>query len=276
MSPERAKIGPVGMIAGNGSFPFVFLEAAKRAGLNMIVVAHEGETDPAVETLGFSIRWVRLGQVGAIFETFHKHGVHHAAFVGGIRKPKLFELRPDWKGMKILGTLARYHDDEALKALAHEFEKEGITIVASTFLVPTLTATEGVLTKRSPSEREREDIRVGLDVSRIIGEADIGQCVVIREKVVVAVEAIEGTDETIKRAGRIAGPGTVVVKVAKPNQDLRFDLPSVGPETIRVMQEAGSTVLAVEAGKTLLFDRDRTIDLANAAGIALVGVGYGG
>ncbi|MCL5285893.1 MAG: UDP-2,3-diacylglucosamine diphosphatase LpxI [Nitrospirae bacterium] len=260
------------MIAGNGTFPFIFLEAAKAAGIPVVVVAHEGETDPVVATHGFPVRWIRLGQVGAIFETFHKSGVRQAAFVGGIKKPKLFDLRPDWKGMMILGRLARYHDDEALRALASEFEKEGITIVPSTFLLPSLAVTEGVLTKRSPTESEREDIRVGVEVAKIIGPADIGQCVVVREKVVVAVEAVEGTDETIRRAGRVAGKGTVVVKRAKPGQDLRFDLPSVGPETIRVMQEAGATVLAVEAGKTLLFDRDQTVSLADAAEIAVVGI----
>ncbi len=263
---------PVGMIAGNGSFPFIFLEAAKASGLRVVVVAHEGETDPAVESLGFPVRWIRLGQVGAIFDAFHKGGVRRAAFVGGIKKPRLFEIRPDWKGMMILGKLARYHDDEALRALADEFEKEGITIVPSTFLLPSLAVTEGVLTRRAPSAAEREDIRVGIEAARIVGTADIGQCLVVREKVVVAVEAVEGTDETIRRAGQVAGKGTVVVKMAKPGQDLRFDLPSVGPGTIRVMQEAGATVLAVEAGKTLLFDRERTITLADAAEIAMVGV----
>ena len=260
------------MVAGNGSFPFIFLEAAKSAGLRVVVVAHEGETDPVVESLGFPVRWIRLGQVGAIFETFHKNGVRQAAFVGGIKKPRLFDLRPDWKGMMILGRLARYHDDEALRALADEFEKEGITIVPSTFLVPTLAVGEGVLTRRSPSEAEWKDIRVGVEAAKIVGAADIGQCLVVREKVVVAVEAVEGTDETISRAGRVAGKGTVVVKMAKPGQDLRFDLPSVGPGTIRVMQEAGAAVLAVEAGKTLLFDREKTVSMADAAEIAIVGI----
>ena len=263
---------PVGMIAGNGTFPFLFLEAAAKAGLRVVVVAHEGETDPAINTLGFPVRWIRLGQVGAIFDTFHQNGIRQAAFVGGIKKPRLFELRPDWKGMMILGRLARYHDDEALRALASEFEKEGITIEPSTFLLPSLAVTEGVLSKRAPTQTEEEDIRIGREVARIIGPADVGQCVVVREKVVVAIEAIEGTDETIRRAGRLVGKGTVVVKMAKPGQDLRFDLPAVGPETIRVMEEAGSAVLAVEAGKTLMFDRDQTVSRADASGIVLVGI----
>jgi len=263
---------PVGMIAGNGSFPFIFLEAAKAAGVRVVVVAHEGETDPGIENLGFPVRWIRLGQVGAIFETFHQNGVTSAAFVGGVRKPKLFDLRPDWKGMKILGKLARYHDDEVLRALAGEFEREGITIVPSTILLPSLAATEGVLTRRAPSEAEREDIRVGVEAARVLGAADVGQCLVVREKVVVAVEAIEGTDETIRRAGKVGGPGSVVVKMAKPSQDLRFDLPSIGPETIRVMQEARSAVLAIEAGKTLIFDRDEVLSLANGSNISILGI----
>jgi hypothetical protein len=260
------------MIAGNGSFPFVFLEAAKAARLPVVVVAHEGETDPVIETLGFPVHWIRLGQVGAIFETFHDNGVTSAAFVGGVRKPKLFSLRPDLKGMMILGRLARYHDDEVLRALAGEFEKEGITIVPSTLLLPSLAAPEGVLTRRAPSDAEWQDIRVGMEVARVIGVADIGQCLVVREKVVVAVEAIEGTDETIRRAGKFGGPGSVVVKMAKPSQDLRFDLPSVGPETIRVMIEAKAAVLAIEAEKTLIFDRQEVLSLANGGGLSLVGI----
>lgn len=260
------------MIAGNGAFPLIFLEAARAAGVPVVVVAHEGETDPAIDSLGFSIRWIRLGQVGAIFDTFHGKGVREAAFVGGVKKPKLFDLRPDWKGMKILGRLARYHDDEVLRALAQEFEREGIKILPSTILLPTLAAPEGPLTKRVPTGPEQDDIRVGVEVARAIGPADLGQCLVVREKVVVAVEAIEGTDETILRSGRVGGPGGVVVKMAKPGQDLRFDLPSVGPETIRVMKEAGATVLAIEAGKTLIFSREEVLSLANEAGISIVGI----
>lgn len=270
--PLTPSSSPVGMIAGNGSFPFVFLEAAKAAALSVVVVAHEGETDPSIEKTGFPVRWIRLGQVGAIFDVFHHHGIVSAAFVGGVKKPKLFELRPDWKGMKILGRLARYHDDEVLRALADEFEREGITIVPSTILLPSLAAPEGILTRRGPSEAEKADIRVGAEVAKAIGVADIGQCLVVREKVVVAVEAIEGTDETIRRAGSVGGPGAAVIKLAKPSQDLRFDLPSIGPETIRVMKEAGASVLAIEAGKTLIFDRDEVLSLANEAKIAIVGI----
>ena len=267
-----ASVDPVGMIAGNGSFPLIFLEAAQKAGIRVVVVAHEGETDPSIEAMGFPVRWIRLGQVGAIFDTFHKNGISRAAFVGGVRKPRLFDLRPDWKGMMILGRLSRYHDDEALRALAEEFEKEGITIVPSTLLLPELAAPVGPLTRRKPTASEEADIRIGIDVARILGPADIGQCLVVREKVVVAVEAIEGTDETIRRAGRFGGEGGVVLKMAKPGQDLRFDLPSVGPETIRTMMEAKARVLAVEAGKPLLFSREETLGLADSADIAVVGI----
>ncbi len=271
-SRETVDEPPVGMIAGNGSFPRLFLEAARRTGARVVVVAHEGETDPSIDDLGFPVRWIRLGQVGAIFDTFHKNGIARAAFVGGVRKPRLFDLRPDWKGMMILGRLSRYHDDEALRALAAEFEKEGIEIVPSTLLLPDLAAPGGLLTRRKPTEAEEADIRVGIEIARIIGPADLGQCLVVREKVVVAVEAIEGTDETIRRAGTFGGEGCVVVKMAKPGQDLRFDLPSIGPGTIRTMAEAKARVLAVEAGKTLLFDREETLSLADSSGISVVGI----
>lgn len=263
--------GPIGMIAGNGLFPHLFLDAAVRKGFKVVIAAHKGETYPGIEEWGMPVKWIRVGQVSPIFDLFHTFGVHFAAFVGGIKKPKLFDFRPDWKGIRILARVAANHDDQVLRALAEEFEKEGISIVPSTLLLPNLTAGEGVLGTISLREEDWADVRLGFEVGTVLGSLDVGQCVVVREKIVLALEAIEGTNETIRRGARYA-QGVVVVKMAKPNQDLRFDLPAVGTETLSVMQEVGARVLAIEAGKTLILDAGSFFEKADKAGIAVVGV----
>ncbi|MHB1286336.1 MAG: LpxI family protein [Leptospirales bacterium] len=260
------------MIAGNGLFPHLFLEAAKQKGYHVVIVAHQGETDPSITDFGFPVEWIRVGQVAPIFKIFHRYSVQFAAFVGGIRKPKLFDLRPDWRGIRILAKVAANHDDQVLRALAMEFEHEGITIVPSTFLLPELTAPTGVLGTHLPTPEDWEDIKVGFQVGKVLGKLDVGQCVIVREKVVLALEAIEGTNETILRGARFAPKGVVVVKMSKPNQDLRFDLPSVGSGTLLVMGEVGARVLAVEAGKSLILDAGNFMEQADRLGIAVVGV----
>ncbi|MHB8422252.1 MAG: LpxI family protein [Leptospirales bacterium] len=269
---EVSPPGPIGMIAGNGLFPHLFLDAAKQKGYKVVIVAHQGETNPSIANEGFPVEWIRVGQVAPIFKIFQRHHVRYAAFVGGIRKPKLFDLRPDWRGIKILARVAANHDDQVLRALAQEFEQEGITIVPSTFLLPELTAPKGVLGTHLPTQGDWEDINVGFHVGKVLGDLDVGQCVIVREKVVLALEAIEGTNETIRRGARFAPSGVVVVKMSKPNQDLRFDLPSVGSETLAVMGEVGARVLAVEAGKSLILDAGSFMEQADRLGIAVVGV----
>ncbi len=272
--PEILPPGPIGMIAGNGLFPHLFLEAARQKGYDVVIVAHQGETNSSIADEGFPVEWIRVGQVAPIFKIFRRHSVRYAAFVGGIRKPRLFDLRPDWRGIRILARVAANHDDQVLRALAHEFEREGITIVPSTFLLPELTAPAGVLGTHLPTPEDWEDIRVGFHVGKVLGELDVGQCVIVREKVVLALEAIEGTNETIRRGAGFAPPGIVVVKMAKPNQDLRFDLPSVGTETLVVMGEVGARVLAIEAGKSLILDAGNFMEHADRLGIAVVGVAW--
>lgn len=264
--------GPIGLVAGNGLFPGLFLDAAHKKGYEVIVVAHRGETDPEIEKTGVTIRWIRVGQIAPIFDTFHQFGVRSAAFAGGIQKPRLFDLRPDWRGVRILAKVAVNHDDQVLRALADEFERESIRIVPSTWLLPELTAPEGVLGTHQPTPGEWEDIRIGFETGKVLGKMDVGQCVVVKEKVILSLEAIEGTDETIRRGSRFAPSGIVVVKMAKPGQDLRFDLPSVGMKTLLLMGEVGGRVLALEAGKSLILDTGHFLETADRLGICVVGV----
>jgi hypothetical protein len=271
--PSEEKIPEkIGMIAGNGTFPLLFLEEARNRNIPVVVLAHKGETDPEIESFGYPVVWVRVGQVSPIFDLFHKESVVHAAFVGGIKKPSLFEFRPDLKGLSILAKVAIHHDDQVLRALADAFLKEGITIVPSTILLPEIAAGEGVLGTCQPTAEDMVDIKLAFTVGKALGEHDIGQCVVVREKVVLAVEAIEGTDETIRRGARYGPKGVVVAKMVKPGQDLRFDLPAVGIGTLAVMEEVGASTLAIEAGETIILDGPLFIMRANKAGISVVGV----
>ncbi|MCL4460471.1 MAG: UDP-2,3-diacylglucosamine diphosphatase LpxI [Nitrospirae bacterium] len=266
--------GPIGLVAGNGLFPALFLESARKKGYDVVVVAHQGETDPSVESFGVPVRWIRVGQIDPIFKTFHKYGVKAAAFAGGIKKPRLFDLRPDWRGVRVLARVAVNHDDQVLRALADEFEQESIRIVPSTWLLPELTAPEGVLGVHQPTDSEREDVRIGFEAGKVLGKLDVGQCVVVKEKVILALEAIEGTDETIRRGAGFTSSGIVVVKMAKPGQDLRFDLPSVGMRTLDLMTEVGARVLALEAGKSLILDTGHFLETADRYGICVLGVAW--
>lgn len=246
-------------------------ESARRRGLKVIAVAHKGETMPELASKVDEITWIGLGQFGHLVSAFKSRGVSHVLMAGAITKAKMFDnVRPDIKGLAVVGKLLILHDDEILSALARELEKEGITVVSSTKYLPELLAPSGCLTKRRPSKEEMEDIELGWMVAKELGSLDIGHCVVVRRKTVLAVEAIEGTDKTILRGGALAKENAVVVKVNKPNQDPRFDLPAVGLNTIRVMSSVNASVLAIEAGKTLIFDKEEMIELANNNGIAVV------
>jgi len=258
-------------LAGRGQFPFLFARAAQRRGVKVFAAAFEGETLPELEQVVDDILWVKLGQFAPIMSFFKRQGLKEAVMAGGVTKVNMFaRFQPDSKAQAIMTRLETLNDDNVLRALAAEFENEGITILASTLYTPELQAPSGVLTHRSPSSDEETDIEFGWQVAKAIGNLDIGQCVVVRHRVVLAVEAIEGTDEAIRRGGRLAREGAVVVKAIKPNQDFRFDVPSVGPGTVAVMREVKASVLAIEAGKTLIFDSEEMIAAADQAGIAII------
>jgi len=263
----------LGLIAGNGRFPIIFADNARRLGYHVSAVAHEGETDPELANHVDRIHWIKIGQLNKLIKAFQDDQVHQAVMLGGIKKTHVFTtVRPDFRTLALATRLALWKDDDILREFAKELEQEGITICESTFGLEGILADEGTLTSRKPSEKEWEDIRYGWDVAHDIGRLDIGQCVVVKDRVVVAVEAVEGTDEAIKRGGQLAKDGAVVVKRCKPQQDLRFDLPAVGPRTIDTMASVRASVLAVEAGRTILLDRDLMLEKAQAARIAVVGL----
>lgn len=246
-------------------------ESARKQGIYVVALAHHGDTDPALADIVDKITWIKLGQLGKIIGIFKREGVRKAIMAGSISKSNMFrKMRPDLKGINLISRMAILHDDGILRAVASEFAKEGIEIVSSTRYLPDLIVPEGCLTKKRPDKHQKEDIRIGWHVAKELGRLDVGQCVVIRNRTVLALEAIDGTNETILRGGRIAGKEAVVIKVSKPDQDMRFDVPSVGAETVKVMADVKASVLAVEAGKTLLFDREEMIEHANRAGISIV------
>ncbi len=262
----------VGLIAGNGRFPLVFARGAREAGVEVVAVAHQGETERELDQLVADVTWIKVGELGRMIEAFQRRGVQQAVMAGGIRKTTLFEnFAPDARTMVFLGRLQHFGDDAVLRGMAGELESEGIAIVDSTVLVPSLLTQEGQLTQRAPSEQQWADIRYGVRVARAAGKWDVGQSVVVKGGVVLAVEAIEGTDAAVRRGGALGKGDIVVVKMSKPGQDLRFDVPAVGRETAGVCREAGVAVLALEAGRTLILDRDDLIAAADASGIAIVG-----
>ena len=260
-----------GLIAGNGRFPFLVLEGARSQGIEMAVIALKEEASPELEKLAKRLHWVSLGELSKTIDLMHQEGVKQAVMAGQVKHNKIFSsIRPDWKLAKLLFSLPRKNTDSLIGAVARVLEEEGIKLVDSTMFLKPLVPDAGVLTRRAPSEHEAEDMAYGLGVARQIAGMDIGQTVVISDRACVAVEAMEGTDETIARAARIAGgKPLVVVKVSKPGQDMRFDVPVVGLPTIEQMRDSGATALAVDAGRTLLFDRAKLIEAANAAGIAI-------
>jgi DUF1009 family protein len=260
-----------GLIAGNGRFPFLVLEGARSQGIEMAVIALKEEASPELEKIAKRLHWVSLGELSKTIDLMHQEGVKQAVMAGQVKHNKIFSaIRPDWKLAKLLVSLPRKNTDALIGAVARVLEDEGIRLVDSTMFLKPLVPEAGVLTRRAPNEHEAGDLEYGLRVARQIAGMDIGQTVVIADRACVAVEAMEGTDETIARAARIAGgKPLVVVKVSKPGQDMRFDVPVVGLPTIEQMRGAGATALAVDAGRTLLFDRTELIEMADAAEIAI-------
>jgi DUF1009 family protein len=273
----------LGLIAGNGKFPFLVLDAARAQGYDVVVAAIREETFPEIESHGAAaVYWLSLGELSRLIETFQKEGVRRAVMAGQVRHKQIFSsIRPDWRLAKLLLSLTTRNTDSLLGAIAKVLADEGITLENSIWLLEPLLVKPGVLTKRGPAEQELKNIEYGRAVARQLAQHDIGQTVVIAESACVAVEAMEGTDATIERAGQIMRSLSVdseastlsraltVVKIAKPNQDMRFDVPVIGVKTIEVMQAAGATCLALDAGKCLLLDGQKVIDAANAAGIAI-------
>ncbi len=272
----------IGLIAGNGKFPFLVLDAARAQGYDVVVAAIREETFPEIESHGAAaVHWLSLGELSKLIETFQNAGVRRAIMAGQVKHKQIFSsIRPDWRLAKLLLSLGKRNTDSLLGAVAKVLGDEGITLEKSTWLLEPLLVKSGVLTKRAPSEDERKNIEYGRGVARNLAQHDIGQTVVIAESACVAVEAMEGTDATIQRAGDIMrslhgdastlSRALTVVKIAKPNQDMRFDVPVIGVKTIEVMRAAGATCLAVDAGKCLLLDGDKVIEAADAAEVAVI------
>ena len=276
----------LGLIAGNGRFPFLLLDAARAQGLSVVVAALREETDAemdrrAAEDSGITVHWLSLGELSRLIETFHKEGVTKAVMAGQVKHKQIFSsIRPDWRLAKLLLSLPIRSTDRLIGAVAKVLAHEGIELMSSTTFLEPLLAEEGVLTERAPDEEERRNIEYGLSVARAVAGFDIGQTVVVAAQACVAVEAMEGTDAAIARAGRMmetleSDASTLerrltVVKVAKPNQDMRFDVPVIGMATVETMIRAGASCLSLEAGRTLLFDREALLKRANEAGIAVV------
>jgi hypothetical protein len=272
----------IGLIAGNGKFPLLVLDAARAAGYEVVVVAIKEEAAPEIESRGAtSVHWLSLGELSKLIETFQREDVRHAVMAGQVKHKQIFSaIRPDWRLAKLLLSLTTRNTDSLLGAVAKVLAEEGITLENSTALLDPVLVKSGTLTRRAPTEQELKNIVYGRAVARQLAQHDIGQTVVIAETACVAVEAMEGTDATIERAGRIMGSlhgdastlsrALTVVKIAKPNQDMRFDVPVIGVKTIEVMQAAGATCLALDAGKCLMLDGEKILDAANAAGIAVV------
>jgi DUF1009 family protein len=264
---------PIGLIAGGGQFPLLFTEAAQERNRSVVAVCHQNETQAELEQRADIACWVKLGQLGKIIRFFHEQGVREAVFCGTITKTRMFrDILPDFKGLSLWNKIDKRLDDAILRAVAGALEEEGIKVLASTCYLDHLFFPKGILGKRKPSQEQLADIRFGWRIAREIGQLDIGQCVVVREGAVLAVEAIEGTDAAIHRGGELSGSGAVVVKMKKPGQDFRFDLPATGTKTIETLASVKGSVLAVEAGQSLLFDREAMIAAAARAGIVVVGV----
>lgn len=267
----------LGLVAGNGRFPFLVLEAARAAGHEVTIVALKEEAFPELEAEAArapaaSLHRISLGQLGTWVKVLQKAGVTQAVMAGQVKHTKLFsDIVPDMMAIGLLMRLKSKNTDAIIAGVADVLRDHGIELIDSTAYLTPLLAREGVLTARVPREEEQQDLQFGYHIADTIAGLDIGQTIAVKSSAVVAIEAMEGTDQVIARAGHLAGAGVAVVKVAKPNQDMRFDVPVVGVATIRSMQAAGATALSIDAGKTLLMDGDAVITAADAAGITIVG-----
>jgi UDP-2,3-diacylglucosamine hydrolase len=262
-----------GLIAGNGRFPFLVLERARDRGVELVVAAIKEETDPEIANRAKTIEWIGVGQLGRLIRFFKREGVTHAIMAGQVKHSQIFRLNalPDLRMVRLLARLPDKNTDSLIGAVADELAREGITLIDSTTFLEGFLAPEGVLTRRAPTKEERADIDYGLGVAREIARLDLGQTIAVKDRAVVAIEAMEGTDAVIARAGEVTlGKAFVVVKVAKPDQDMRFDVPVIGIPTIETMSRAGASAIHISARKTLLFDKEDSIDLADRKAISIV------
>ena len=262
----------LGIIAGNGVYPRLLADAAQKAGVKKtIAAAFTGETDPELKQHVQAIEWMRVGQLNRLLRFFGEHNVHHAIMAGQIAPKNLFDLRPDLKALMLLGKLKQRNAESIFAAIADELAKIDVDLLPATTFLEDSIAKLGLIAGPKLSSREEHDIELGWNIAKEIARLNIGQTVIVKNGTIIAVEALEGTNEAIRRGGSLAREGAVMVKTAKPNQDMRFDVPIIGAETIRVATEAGLRVIAVEAGKTLFLQRDAIANLAGAASISIVG-----
>ena len=267
----KAQLDALGIIAGNGVYPRLLADSARKVGVKKIVAAaFTGETDPVLEEHVDLLEWMRVGQLGRFLKFFRAHEVRHAIMAGQIAPHNLFDLRPDWKALMLLGRLKERNAEAIFASIAEELAKIGVELLPATTFLEDSLAPSGLIAGANLSRQEKEDVDLGWKVAKEIARLDIGQTVIVKNGTIVAVEAFEGTNEAIKRGGVLAGNGAVMVKVTKPNQDMRFDVPVIGVETIRIAAEGKLRVIAVEAGKTLLLESDAIVDLANRSGITIV------
>ncbi len=262
---------PLGIVAGEGRFPHLVADGAKKSKRPVVAVGFKGHTERDFPGQVDAFRWLRLGQLGKLLSFFHRQDCREIVFAGAINKPKALAIRPDWRAARLLLHLRSKNDNALFSALINCIEKEGIAVIAPNSLVSGLSMPYGVLSARKPTVQERQDIAFGWPLVKQLGKLDIGQCLVVRQGMVVAVEAMEGTNNCILRSGVLAGKGCVVIKAFKPGQEAHIDQPAVGRETIRVMIDSGAACLAVEAGKSLFFDQAAALDLADKAKICIVG-----
>lgn len=262
-----------GLIAGNGRFPFLVLEGAREQGIDMVVAAIKEETAPEIERHAARVEWIGVGQLGRLIRFFKRERVTHAIMAGQVKHRQIFRVNalPDLRMVKMLARVPTKNTDSLIGAVADELAIEGITLVESTTLLESFLAREGVLTRRKPGKEERADFDYGLEVAREIARLDLGQTLCVKDRAIIAVEAMEGTDAVIARAGEITGSRPfVVIKVAKPGQDMRFDVPVIGVPTIEAMRHAGATGIHITSNKTLLFDKRQLVELADQAGICVM------
>ncbi len=262
----------LGLIAGNGVFPLEVAIAARRHGIKLVALAHQGETKPELEAQVDQLTWIKVGELQKIIDVLKSAGVENAAMAGGISRARLADsFAPDERAMKMLASITRWSDDAVLRAIAHEIEIDGIPVIDPVPFMDDAIAKPGLMTGPEPEAGKTRDLDLAFRVARSLGAFDIGQSVAVRGGVVYSVEAVEGTDAALRRAALIAGKGLVIAKVAKPGQDLRFDRPAIGPATIELLVEIGAAMIGIEADKCLLLERERTLALAQSSSVTVYG-----